>query len=672
MGIQGEHITNKFLVDSILTCTGLLPLLKSIHKPKHLRDFAGQVIGVDAYGWLHRGTIACAIELAQNKPTRKHIDFTLNRVRMLIHFGVKPYLVFDGDYLPSKAHTEQGRATRRRESKKLGLDLLAAGRTHDAQLELQKAIDVTPSMARQLIESLKDMGVPYVVAPYEADAQLAYLEKQGVISGVISEDSDLLVFGVKCLLTKLDQYGECVMINRNHFTACREVSLVGWTDAQFRMMAMLNGCDYLPGLSKMGLKTAYSLVRKHKAIDRVVRAVQFDGKMKVPEGYLESFTNAERTFLYQWVFDEETKGLVTLNKVPSELDVASMPFIGAFVEPENATGVASGYLDPNTKQPLHFEHNIPQARYAYRSVSTPTMKNGKPISEFFKPKRTPLAELDPNSFAASPSQQRLQQTQARLSWPAMHVPEVESFTPDHIAPRPAPSSAPQLTRQPFPRPAESVHRSVFKRQRLCSDTTMASHMDGSVGVQAATSRFFAKRVYEASPSTRKAVRTSRRRKDEFELWSEDSAIEAVAALTEDKTADEAPATDDAKDECTVITTPSPKKRKKLGVYEDPVEVSAPVCDVQKLEVVEAAATPLQERDTNESLGQTSPTKTKLEVTSVHIIVASSPPALIIDDGASAVKGSEDLCVPDSPDSSRSEHLEVRTPSLDLGRFAFIG
>ncbi|KAI7563571.1 PIN domain-like protein, partial [Hortaea werneckii] len=178
---------------------------------------------------------------------------------MLIHFGVKPYLVFDGDYLPSKASTERERATRRKESKKMGLELLRMGRVSQAHLELQKSVDVTPLMAKELIEELKRMDVPYIVAPYEADSQMAYLEASGVIDGIISEDSDLLVFGAKCLLTKLDQFGECVMINRTDFTACREISLVGWTDREFRMMAMLSGCDYLAGIEKMGLKTAYRL-----------------------------------------------------------------------------------------------------------------------------------------------------------------------------------------------------------------------------------------------------------------------------------------------------------------------------------------------------------------------------------------------------------------------------
>ena len=47
-----------------------------------------------------------------------------------------------------------------------------------------------------------------MVAPYEADAQLAYLEKQGIADIVITEDSDLLAFGCKKVFFKMDQNGD--------------------------------------------------------------------------------------------------------------------------------------------------------------------------------------------------------------------------------------------------------------------------------------------------------------------------------------------------------------------------------------------------------------------------------------------------------------------------------
>lgn len=44
-------------------------------------------------------------------------------------------------------------------------------------------------------QALKQAGIEYIVAPYEADAQLAYLSISGYVDAVITEDSDLLAYG---------------------------------------------------------------------------------------------------------------------------------------------------------------------------------------------------------------------------------------------------------------------------------------------------------------------------------------------------------------------------------------------------------------------------------------------------------------------------------------------
>ena len=51
--------------------SGLLPLLKDIHATKHLSDYKGMTVAVDAYVWLHRGTYGCAPDLATGKSTTK-------------------------------------------------------------------------------------------------------------------------------------------------------------------------------------------------------------------------------------------------------------------------------------------------------------------------------------------------------------------------------------------------------------------------------------------------------------------------------------------------------------------------------------------------------------------------------------------------------------------------
>ncbi|CCC13206.1 hypothetical protein SMACR_06425 [Sordaria macrospora] len=392
---------------------GLLPLLKSIHRPTELRKYAGETLGIDGYGWLHRGAIACAIDLAQGKPTRKYVDYAMHRVKMFKHFGVTPYVVFDGDYLPSKAKTELDRDNRREASRRTGLELLKAGKPSQAHIELQKAIDITPEMARHLIDELKKADVPYVVAPYEADAQLIYLERQGIISGVVSEDSDLLVFGAKRLLTKMDQYGQCIEINRSQFCAVREISLTGWTDAEFRHMAIFSGCDYLDSLPSMGLKTAYRMIRKLKTPERIVKKLQFDGKIRVPDDYLERFKQAELTFIYQRVFCPVKQAVVCLTEPDESINVDDMPYIGAPIDAKLARAIAAGDVNPITKDRITVTAASPSKRrisQVFSSAYGEGKKMGKPIDQYFKDRRIPLGEMDPNCFHVEPDNGEQQAT----------------------------------------------------------------------------------------------------------------------------------------------------------------------------------------------------------------------------------------------------------------------
>ena len=180
------------------------------------------------------------------------------------------------------------------------------------------------------IQALRAEGVPYVVAPYEADAQLAYLERIGLVDGIVTEDSDLLVFGCRNVLFKLDTAAATVThIARADFAAVAipasastsasggvGLSLAGWSDAQFRTMAILSGCDYLPSIPGIGLKTAWVLLRKHKTVEGMLGVLKREGKKRVPKGYLDAFRRAEQVFLHQRVYDPASERLVHLTEVP--------------------------------------------------------------------------------------------------------------------------------------------------------------------------------------------------------------------------------------------------------------------------------------------------------------------------------------------------------------------
>lgn len=78
---------------------------------------------------------------------------------------------------------------------KKGAELLRAGKTEEGRNYLRRSLDITHEMALNLIKACRERNIDCIVAPYEADAQLAYLNIKGIAQVVITEDSDLLLFG---------------------------------------------------------------------------------------------------------------------------------------------------------------------------------------------------------------------------------------------------------------------------------------------------------------------------------------------------------------------------------------------------------------------------------------------------------------------------------------------
>ncbi|WFD05658.1 hypothetical protein MVES1_000990 [Malassezia vespertilionis] len=288
---------------------------------------------------------------------------------------------------------------RREENRAKGIALHKQNKGAAAREAFVRCADVTPQMAYELIKLLRREKVAYVVAPYEADAQLAYLESQGIIDGIITEDSDFLVFGCKTILFKLDSYGSCIEIQQARLAETKQVCLQGWGPAEFRRMAILSGCDYLPSIAGMGLKNAHRLLRKYESVDKMLRALRLEGKMRIPNTYEHDFARAEFTFVHQRVWDPRGNGcMTTLFPLPADACEAHMPFIGAPIPWETARKIACGDICPVKHTPLD------------GTAASTAVHNGQPsIRNFFSRKETvscstprqitprrPLAERDIN------------------------------------------------------------------------------------------------------------------------------------------------------------------------------------------------------------------------------------------------------------------------------------
>ncbi|XP_054136211.1 exonuclease 1 [Melozone crissalis] len=334
---------------------GLLQFIKEAAEPSHVKKYKGMAVAVDTYCWLHKGAYACAEKLARGEPTDIYVAFCMKLVHMLLSFGIKPILVFDGCTLPSKKEVEKARRERRQASLLKGKQLLQEGRLSEARECFGRSINITHAMAHEVIKAARAQGVDCIVAPYEADAQLAYLNKIGMVQAIITEDSDLLAFGCKKVFLKIDKFGNGLEIDQTRLGNCKQLGNV-FTEEKFRYMCILSGCDYLPSIHGIGLAKACKLLKlaNNPDIIKVIKKMGQYLKMNitVPEEYIQGFIRANNTFLYQLVFDPVHRKLVPLNAYEDDIDPETLTYAGRHVGDDAAFQIAIGNVDINTMEQI--------------------------------------------------------------------------------------------------------------------------------------------------------------------------------------------------------------------------------------------------------------------------------------------------------------------------------
>lgn len=206
-------------------------------------------------------------------------------------------------------------------------------------------------MAFKLVQACRRADVEVIVAPYEADAQLAHLALTGAVHAVITEDSDLLTFGCARVLYKMDEYGNAREVRMDRIfrgaALAKNINFGTWTLAQFQTLCVLAGCDYLPSLPGLGLKTAYKLVKSHGTIARILPLLQVRHG-PLPDGYAQMFERALLTFRHQRVWNADSGTASYLTPLPSDIDERDTHFVGPAISPSRAAGIACGDLNPHT------------------------------------------------------------------------------------------------------------------------------------------------------------------------------------------------------------------------------------------------------------------------------------------------------------------------------------
>lgn len=168
---------------------------------------SGRRVAIDASMCLYQFLIAVRADGAQlatvdGEPT-SHLMGMFYRTIRLLENGIKPVYVFDGKPPDLKSGELAKRAERREEAQKQLQAATEAGNSADMEKFNRRLVRVTKEHANEAKELLKLMGVPYVDAPCEAEAQCAALVKSGKVFATATEDMDALTFGTSLLLRHL-------------------------------------------------------------------------------------------------------------------------------------------------------------------------------------------------------------------------------------------------------------------------------------------------------------------------------------------------------------------------------------------------------------------------------------------------------------------------------------
>lgn len=270
-----------------------------------LEQLSGKILAIDAYNALYqflaiiRQPDGTPLKDHQGKIT-SHLSGILYRTANLTEKGIKVTFVFDG----KPPELKQREIIKRRQVKLVAKaryeQAIQEGRIEDARTYAQATSQVKDTMIADAKTLLDAMGVSWIQAPSEGEAQAAYMAARGDVWAVASQDHDSLLFGTPRMLKNLAITGRRKLPRRNVYVEVepklielpiilREMSL---TKEQLVDVGILIGTDFNPdGIRGVGPKTALRLIQENGSIEKVIER---DPKIELSYDY----NSIRRIFLH--------------------------------------------------------------------------------------------------------------------------------------------------------------------------------------------------------------------------------------------------------------------------------------------------------------------------------------------------------------------------------------
>lgn len=258
-------------------------------KTGEIKNHFGRKVAIDASMSIYSFLIAVRSngEVLTNEDgeTTSHLMGMFYRTLRMVDNGIKPLYVFDG--APPKL--KSGELARRYQRKQEALEGLEeakeTGTAEDVEKFSRRTVRVTREHNEECRRLLKLMGIPYIIAPTEAEAQCAVLARAGKVFAAASEDMDTLCFDSPILLRHLT-FSEQRKEPIQEIHVDKVLEGLNMERKQFVDLCILLGCDYLDPIPKVGPSTALKLIREHGSLEAIVEKMKSgDLKYTVPEDW---------------------------------------------------------------------------------------------------------------------------------------------------------------------------------------------------------------------------------------------------------------------------------------------------------------------------------------------------------------------------------------------------